>query len=310
MDASASNVTNPLFECGDALERMEGEAFREYLMKRTADHNVVEVVIEEHGTTTGAGWMELLTCLGEDATVRMLHEECGITSMMRIMKLLTDARKAQQRVKDHENWTTGREDTRRQAAEGKVDTAGKGGRDKEDDRSGLDVVKLGDMPTFAKPQAGEKMITSMQLHRLKVALSTFFGQHSQALSKGMVAVIENYEVDLDVYLQALDQREIMFDGRAAGRRQEETPRTRVCTQDDTVCIDASQLQVGRADSQDAARVSRHTCLPGPKGTVLEHRRVQGGARSVQQYHYARQQDALQDSGQTHAVDTVLQARTQ
>ncbi len=224
-NSTVSGASNPLFTAGDALEHMGPEDFETYLEKRIGDGIVSAGVLEIVGPIGGQEWIELITCLNQDQTVNMLREELKVPRMVVVSKLLADVHKARDRLAERVVWTEERAQLQSQlsverakALEAAEELA-KGKQDREGSKDGskqpLDRVKLEDMPKFPNPTAGECMVSSLQLDRFKVSLTTWLRNLSKAMADGVTTLIDKPDTDLSTITGLFDDKHENFDCRLA-----------------------------------------------------------------------------------------------
>jgi hypothetical protein len=234
--STATGTHNPLF-VERVVERMDQPEFWDYLYTVTGDEALSRTVIEDNGITTGGEWVELLTCVGRDEALTMLREDFGVTSRVKVAKLLREVTLSSSRMRgDGMNKTDGSPEL--DPSQSQQDRGSEGTLNLEveprtftepvgDELKRLAAVKLCDMPKLPGPKSGEYMISSVQLNTFQVGQEIFLSAHSKPLAIGVATLIEKPDTSLQHLYAVLSLGERALDRRCAGHLFQNAP---VCLQ--------------------------------------------------------------------------------
>jgi hypothetical protein len=220
---------NPLLEQSANLEDMYADGLESYLTNIVGDAEVVSSMCKTLGSPGGRRWIELLSALPDGESFNMLHEECRIRRMA-VAALLLDVKYARGRMArgvgaGHEVVTSLGHNVL--SAEGQHMKAGitpheSRPKNSELDSSvsgvgALDKVRLDDMPLLAKLETDQQMVSSMDLEKFRISMSSWMSASSGAIAKGVDLIFRTPSTSLEDIISQLKPEELKFDCRAGSK---------------------------------------------------------------------------------------------
>jgi hypothetical protein len=225
--SSLSEYVNPLLEQQLKLEELSAEEMTQYFTTRVRDPAVVDGICEMLDGQGGRRWIQLLNSLPAGQGFSMLREEFNLDRRI-VAQLLAEFTCATERTAKEALLVKPLKSSPTRPAEGQLVEGGatllEGIRPKNSELASsvsgvgvLDKVRLDDMPLLAKLETDQQMVSSMDLEKFRISMSSWMSASSGAIAKGVDLIFRTPSTSLEAIISQLKPEELRFDCRAGSK---------------------------------------------------------------------------------------------